>query len=87
TPPLLSGVGGCVLFIRHRDPMTGGDRGRMPGTAPESGAGEHRPAVTTLTIELSAGQLDHYAEAAAAHGLPVGQWAARVLDAARRRPA
>lgn len=51
-----------------------------------AGAGERPPAGTTLTIELSAGQLDHYAEAAAAHGLPVGQWVTRVLDAAGRRP-
>ncbi|MDB1086995.1 LmbU family transcriptional regulator [Streptomyces sp. ACA25] len=40
---------------------------------------------TTLTIELSAGQLDHYAKVAAAHGLPVDKWVAQVLDAADDR--
>lgn len=41
-------------------------------------------AVTTLTIELSAGQLDHFSKVAAANGLPVDKWVAQVLDAAER---
>ncbi|OXS33477.1 regulator [Streptomyces sp. XY006] len=44
-----------------------------------------RGKVATLTIELSAGQLDHYSQVAAAHGLPVEQWVTRMLDAADRR--
>ncbi|MFL1899476.1 LmbU family transcriptional regulator [Streptomyces tauricus] len=42
---------------------------------------------TTLTIELSPGQLDSYAKAAAAHGLPVATWVTQVLDAADRSTA
>ncbi|MFH9010758.1 LmbU family transcriptional regulator [Streptomyces sp. NPDC017943] len=51
---------------------------RLAGAA----AGKRRQKVTTLTIELSAAQLDHCAKAAAAHGLPVAQWAARMLESA-----
>ncbi|MEU4168951.1 LmbU family transcriptional regulator [Streptomyces sp. NPDC026665] len=42
--------------------------------------------VTTLTIELSADQLEHYSRAAAAHGLPVAQWVTRTLDTTDRAP-
>ncbi|WP_369226875.1 LmbU family transcriptional regulator [Streptomyces sp. R39] len=47
-------------------------------------AGELRRGVTTLTIELSVGQLDHYSRVAAAHGLPVDKWVSQVLAAADR---
>lgn len=43
--------------------------------------------VTTLTIELSAGQLDKYSKVAAEQGLPVDKWVTRMLDAADRRGA
>ncbi|MFE2298927.1 LmbU family transcriptional regulator [Streptomyces sp. NPDC059445] len=45
---------------------------------------EQRHQVTTLTIELSAEQLEHYSRAAAAHGLPVAQWVTRTLDTTDR---
>jgi hypothetical protein len=51
---------------------------RLAGAA----ADKRRQKVTTLTIELSAAQLDHYSKAAAAHGLPVAQWVARMLESA-----
>lgn len=50
-------------------------------------ADKPRRRVTTLTIELSAGQLDYYSKAAPAHGLPVDKWVTQVLDAADRRTA
>ncbi|XVV32816.1 LmbU family transcriptional regulator (plasmid) [Streptomyces sp. CA-100214] len=49
---------------------------------PEPAADKRRQKVTTLTIELSADQLDHCAKAAAAHGLPVDEWVARTLESA-----
>ncbi|MFF4911039.1 LmbU family transcriptional regulator [Streptomyces sp. NPDC001260] len=51
----------------------------------EPAAGKRPQKVTTLTIELSAGQLEHYSKAAAAHGLPVDKWVARVLETTERR--
>ncbi|MBW5422931.1 regulator [Streptomyces sp. BG9H] len=57
-----------------------------PAERPDS-ADEPAPQVTTLTIELSAGQLDFYSKVAAAHGLPVDKWVTQVLDAADRRTA
>ncbi len=66
----------------------GGEAEReAPCPAGEPGGDQHRPAVTTLTIELSAGQLDAYAKVAAEHGLSVDKWVTQVLDAADRRPA
>ncbi|GAA0297740.1 hypothetical protein GCM10010302_40470 [Streptomyces polychromogenes] len=56
---------------------------RLPGAA---GTGR-RPPVTKLTIELSADQLDHLSRAAAAHGLPVDKWVARLLETADRKTA
>ncbi|MEV3861607.1 LmbU family transcriptional regulator [Streptomyces sp. NPDC050095] len=41
----------------------------------------------TLTLELSADQLDYYSKSAAAHGLPVEQWVTQVLDATGPRSA
>ncbi|MEV8320778.1 LmbU family transcriptional regulator [Streptomyces sp. NPDC059900] len=53
-----------------------------------SAAAERRQQkVTTLTIELSAGQLDYYSKAAAAHGLSVDAWVTRVLETADRQTA
>ncbi|MER5446354.1 LmbU family transcriptional regulator [Streptomyces sp. NPDC002766] len=56
-----------------------------PRPAEPEGVDKGRGKVTTLTIELSAGQLDYYSKAAAAHGLPVDKWVTQVLDAADRR--
>jgi hypothetical protein len=58
-------------------------------TAPAGAADpdERRRKATTLTIELSAGQLDAYSKVAAAQGLPVDKWVTQVLDAADRRTA
>ncbi|OIK05308.1 regulator [Streptomyces monashensis] len=50
--------------------------------APGGGDEKRRQEVTTLTIELSTGQLEYYAKAAAAHGLPVDKWVTRMLDTA-----
>lgn len=52
-----------------------------------TGADDSQRKVTTLTIELSACQLDSYSKVAAAHGLPVDKWVTQVLDAADRRTA
>ncbi|MFI8167534.1 LmbU family transcriptional regulator [Streptomyces sp. NPDC085931] len=64
-----------------------GTRRRESRTDAPGATAEPRGEVATLTIELSAGQLDHYSQVAAAHGLPVEQWVTRMLDAADRRTA
>ncbi|MFE7173454.1 LmbU family transcriptional regulator [Streptomyces sp. NPDC057616] len=51
---------------------------------PAPPGGEHGAELTTLTIELSAGQLAHHVRAAAAHGLPLERWVAQVLEGAGR---
>ncbi len=64
----------------------GGDEMQeAPRSINSTSAGRRRQQATTLTIELSAGQLDSYSKVAAAHGLPVGKWVTQVLDAADRR--
>ncbi|MFG2622721.1 LmbU family transcriptional regulator [Streptomyces sp. NPDC048507] len=66
----------------------GGDGQRdVPRPAAATRAGERRQEVTTLTIELSAGQLEHLSKTAAAHGLPVDKWVARMLAGADRHSA
>ncbi|MFC7904244.1 LmbU family transcriptional regulator [Streptomyces griseoincarnatus] len=55
--------------------------------AQPAAAGRGPRKVTTLTIELSADQLEHYSKAAAAHGLPVGEWVTQVLATADRHTA
>ncbi|MFJ9041495.1 LmbU family transcriptional regulator [Streptomyces sp. NPDC102406] len=71
------------------DPPAGDTAPASETAATASGAdgGQRRQQVTTLTIELSAGQLEQYSKAAAAHGLPVDKWVAQVLDTADRRSA
>ncbi|RAJ69508.1 MULTISPECIES: LmbU family transcriptional regulator [unclassified Streptomyces] len=64
-----------------------GEQGRPAPRLAGPPADQHRQQVTTLTIELSAGQLEYYSKAAAAHGLPVDQWVTQVLDTADRRSA
>ncbi|MFI6084313.1 LmbU family transcriptional regulator [Streptomyces sp. NPDC051217] len=68
-------------------PSSGDEKQEVPRPAESAGADKHRRKVTTLTIELSASQLDTYSKVAAAHGLPVDKWVAQVLDAADRRTA
>ncbi|MFI6339590.1 LmbU family transcriptional regulator [Streptomyces sp. NPDC050535] len=69
-------------------PASGGDgKQEVPRPVESAGEDESRQKVTTLTIELSAGQLDHYSKMAATHGLPIDKWVAQVLDAADRRTA
>jgi predicted DNA binding CopG/RHH family protein len=53
----------------------------------EPAATEQHRQVTTLTIELSADQLEHYSRQAAAHGLPVGRWVTQTLDTTDRHDA
>jgi hypothetical protein len=64
----------------------GGDKREAASSAPGSaGAGKGGTRrLTTLTIELSARQLDYYSQVAATHGLPVDKWVTQVLDAADR---
>ncbi|MFD0069421.1 LmbU family transcriptional regulator [Streptomyces sp. NPDC059944] len=69
-------------------PDSAGDGGQDAATqaAPQA-AGQGGSKVTTLTIELSAGQLEYCSKAAAAHGLPVDKWVARILESAERQSA
>ncbi|MER5811448.1 LmbU family transcriptional regulator [Streptomyces sp. NPDC002033] len=69
-------------------PPAGGDARRdVPRLAAATPADERRQQVTTLTIELSAGQLEHLSKTAAAHGLPVDKWVTRMLETAERQSA
>ncbi|NKQ25888.1 LmbU family transcriptional regulator [Streptomyces galbus] len=68
-------------------PADGDPHRRASRTGAPGATVEPHGEVATLTIELSAGQLDHYSQAAAAHGLPVEQWVTRMLDAVDRRTA
>jgi len=66
---------------------SGDEKLAVPKLAEPADADKRRRKVTTLTIELSAHQLDYYSKVAAAHGLPVDKWVTQVLDAAERRTA
>jgi hypothetical protein len=68
-------------------PSGGNGKQEVSQPAEAAGADEPRREATTLTIELSARQLDIYSKVAAAHGLPVDKWVTQVLDAADRRTA
>ncbi|MFD9499462.1 LmbU family transcriptional regulator [Streptomyces sp. NPDC060035] len=68
-------------------PSSGNEKQEVPQLAESVGAEKRRRKATTLTIELSARQLDYYSKVAAAHGLPVDEWVTQVLDAADRRTA
>ncbi|RPF24823.1 LmbU family transcriptional regulator [Streptomyces sp. TLI_185] len=66
-------------------PPSGADeKQEVPRIAASAGADKRRRKATTLTIELSADQLDYYSKLAAAHGLPVEKWVTKVLDATDR---
>ncbi|MFD9904208.1 LmbU family transcriptional regulator [Streptomyces sp. NPDC059063] len=66
-------------------PSGGDEKQDVPQLAEAVAADKRKRQVTTLTIELSAGQLASYAQVAAAHGLPVDKWVTQVLDAADDR--
>jgi hypothetical protein len=68
-------------------PAGDGEKREAPRPAGQGAAEERGQKVTTLTIELSAGQLEHYSKTAAAHGLPVGEWVTQVLATADRHTA
>lgn len=68
-------------------PSSGDEKQEVPRLAESAAAEKRRQKVTTLTIELSAGQLEHYSKAAAAHGLPVDKWVTRLLETGDRRTA
>lgn len=68
-------------------PDGAGDGGTDAATGSPRTAGQGGSKVTTLTIELSAGQLEYCSKAAAAHGLPVDKWVARMLASAERQSA
>ncbi|MFG2452951.1 LmbU family transcriptional regulator [Streptomyces sp. NPDC048512] len=68
-------------------PDSAGDGGQDATTGSQRTAGQVGSKVTTLTIELSAGQLEYCSKAAAAHGLPVDKWVARMLASAERQSA
>ncbi|MCA2205359.1 LmbU family transcriptional regulator [Streptomyces griseoincarnatus] len=64
-----------------------GEERAVSRPAEPAAADQGRQKRTTLTIELSADQLEHYSKAAAAHGLPVGEWVTQVLATADRHTA
>lgn len=68
-------------------PGSGDEQQEVPRIDTSAAAERRQQKVTTLTIELSAGQLDYYSKAAAAHGLSVDKWVSQVLEAADRQPA
>ncbi|MEV7729944.1 LmbU family transcriptional regulator [Streptomyces sp. NPDC087917] len=68
-------------------PAGGDEKQEVPRLAEVATADKGKQQVTTLTIELSAGQLEYFSKAAAAHGLPVDKWVARMLEAADRQTA
>ncbi|MFF4582192.1 LmbU family transcriptional regulator [Streptomyces sp. NPDC001389] len=61
--------------------------GEEPGVSRLADSAAKRRQVTTLTIELSADQLEHLSKTAAAHGLPVDQWVTRLIETADRKTA
>ncbi|MFE9453864.1 LmbU family transcriptional regulator [Streptomyces sp. NPDC006739] len=60
------------------------EKQEVPRLAESAGADKRLRKAATLTIELSADQLDYYSKLAAAHGLPVEKWVTQVLDATDR---
>ncbi|MFI6055119.1 LmbU family transcriptional regulator [Streptomyces violascens] len=67
-------------------PQGGAEQQDVPQLAKSAAAERRKQKVTRLTIELSAGQLEYYSKAAAAHGMPVDKWVARMLEAADQTP-
>ncbi|MEU2929418.1 LmbU family transcriptional regulator [Streptomyces sp. NPDC007251] len=66
-------------------PGSGDEEQEVPRLAESAAADKRRQQVTKLTIELSAGQLEQFSKAAAAHGLPVDKWVTKLLETADRR--
>ncbi|MET8861044.1 LmbU family transcriptional regulator [Streptomyces sp. NPDC004579] len=77
-------AGLAVQSERTEAPAGGGTREQQVPRPGEPAAAKHPRKVTTLTIELSADQLECYSKAAAAHGLPVDKWVTRVLETTDR---
>ncbi|MFI1735527.1 LmbU family transcriptional regulator [Streptomyces acidicola] len=73
---------GLAVQSGTTEASAGGDEQQEVTRLADSAAERRRQKVTRLTIELSADQLDHCAKAAAAHGLPVDKWVARMLETA-----
>lgn len=68
--------------------QSGEDEQREVARLSEATAVEtRRQHVTTLTIELSADQLEYYSRAAAAQGVPVDKWVTQMLDIVDRHDA
>ncbi|MFJ5779583.1 LmbU family transcriptional regulator [Streptomyces sp. NPDC093094] len=65
-------------------PVSGDEQQEALRLAEPPAAGERRQQVVSLTIQLSAEQLEYYSKTAAAHGLPVDKWVTRTLDTADR---
>jgi hypothetical protein len=68
-------------------PSSGDEKQEVPRLGESAAAEKRRQKVTTLTIELSADQLEYYSKAAAAHGLPVATWVTQMLETADRQTA
>jgi len=66
---------------------SGTEKQEVPRPAESAAAEKRQRKVTTLTIELSADQLECYSKVAAAHGLPVDKWVTQVLESTDRRTA
>ncbi|TDU69096.1 hypothetical protein EDD91_7749 [Streptomyces sp. KS 21] len=66
---------------------SGDEKQEVPRLADSAAAERRQQKRTTLTIELSAGQLEYYSKTAAAHGLTVDKWVAQLLETADRRTA
>lgn len=65
-------------------PSSSDEQQEVPRLTESTAAEKRRQKVTTLTIELSADQLELYSQAAAAHGLSVDKWVTQMLDTADR---
>lgn len=78
---------GLAVQSDPADPATGSAEAQreVPGPAGPTAAGEGPRKVTTLTIEVSADQLEYHSKAAAAHGVPLDKWVAQLLETPDRR--
>ncbi|MCT9008791.1 LmbU family transcriptional regulator [Streptomyces sp. NPDC054766] len=80
-------AGLAVQSTPAESPSGDDDLPEAPRPTRNAAGGTGRQKVTTLTIELSAGQLEHYSKAAAARGLPLDQWVTQMIETADRRTA
>ncbi|MFD9426223.1 MULTISPECIES: hypothetical protein [unclassified Streptomyces] len=78
----------AVQSNRAALPDSAGDGGQdATASAASPAGGQGGSKSTTLNVELSATQLEYLSKAAAAHGLPVDKWAARMSASAERQSA